>query len=190
MFEKIEEFDVMLFLFLNSHHNPFFDSFFYFITNRFALIPFYLILLFLVVKTFKTNTWKILLAAALLILCSDQLSVLLKNTFERYRPCHNSEIQSLIHLVNNKCGGLYGFVSSHATNSMAISVFLFLLLKNKYSKIGYLLFAYTLLVSYSRIYLGLHYPLDMMGGWVIGFILGISFAFLIKSKINLLESNV
>ncbi|MBK7853968.1 MAG: phosphatase PAP2 family protein [Bacteroidetes bacterium] len=65
-----------------------------------------------------------------------------------------------------------------------------MLLKNKYSKIGYLLFAYTLLVSYSRIYLGLHYPLDMMGGWVIGFILGISFAFLIKSKINLLESNV
>ena len=93
MLEQIKQIDTALFLFLNSHYNSFFDSFFYFITNRFALIPFYLILLILVVKTFKTNTWKILLAVALLILCSDQLSVLIKNSFERYRPCHNLEIQ-------------------------------------------------------------------------------------------------
>lgn len=182
MLEQIKQIDNALFLFLNSHYNSFFDSFFYFITNRFALIPFYLVLLFLVVKTFKTNTWKILLAVAVLILCSDQLSVLLKNTFERYRPCHNLEIQSLIHLVNNQCGGLYGFVSSHATNSMAISVFLFLLLKNKYSKIGYVLFAYTLLVSYSRIYLGMHYPLDMAVGWLVGGVLGFACYLFIRKK--------
>lgn len=182
MLEQIKQIDTALFLFLNGHHNSFFDSFFYFITNRFALIPFYLILLFLVAKTFKTNTWKILFAAALLILCSDQLSVLIKNSFERYRPCHNLHIQSLVHLVNNQCGGLYGFVSSHATNSIAISVFLFFLLKNKYSKIGYVLFAYTLLVSYSRIYLGMHYPLDMAGGWLVGGVLGCACYLFVRKK--------
>ena len=106
------------------------------------------------------------------IIIADQSSVqLFKNTFQRLRPCHNEAISNLVHIVNNKCGGLYGFVSSHATNTFAFAVFTSLFFSKKY--ISLLLIFWALVVSYSRIYLGVHYPLDVIGGGILGLTIGI-----------------
>lgn len=101
-----------------------------------------------------------------MILVSDQLSVAVKNLVSRPRPCHNSTLSADVHLVNNKCGGLYGFYSSHASNTAALSMFLGLLLRN--GLLTTTLGIWTFLVGYSRIYLGNHYPADILAGWIGG----------------------
>ncbi len=180
MIEFIKQADTSLFLWLNSLHCSFCDTFFFVVTNKFFWIPFYLLLLFLVYKEFKNCTWKILIAVLLLIFASDQLSVLIKNNVQRYRPCHNLLLQNKVHTVNNTCGGQFGFVSSHATNSMALAVFLILCFARKKKWLTIILFTYVFLVSYSRIYLGVHYPLDIAIGWVAGMSISIIIYFLIK----------
>lgn len=168
MIEHIKQLDTDLFLWLNSFHNSFFDVFFYWITDRFFWVPFYLYLFFLVCKEYKTNVWKILIVVILLIIASDQLSVFIKDNVQRYRPCHNLELQKSIHLVNGECGGQFGFVSSHAANSMALGLFLILSFVKRIKWLTAFLVLFVVLVSYSRIYLGKHYPMDIIGGWVIG----------------------
>ena len=100
----------------------------------------------------------------------DTLSVFIKNAVLRLRPCHDAYFANTIHLVNEQCGGSYGFVSSHATNTMSLTLFLCLLLPKdlRWTKIE--LVAWTLLVSYSRVYLGVHFPGDVIGGWLVGII--------------------
>lgn len=168
MIDYLKQLDTNLFLWLNGQHNSFFDVCFYWITNKFFWIPFYLLLLFFVYKEYKTDTWKILIAVLLLVIASDQLSVLIKESVQRYRPCHNLILQNKIHLVNEKCGGTFGFVSSHATNSMALGFFLILCFAKRKKWLTIVLLTYIFLVSYSRIYLGMHYPLDVIGGWILG----------------------
>lgn len=169
MIEFIKHIDQELLLLLNSFHSESFDSIMWFISGKFEWIPFYLFLIFLIIKKFKKDSWIILIAIALLITLSDQISVrFFKNVFERYRPCHNIEIGHLVHLVNNKCGGMYGFVSSHATNSFAIATFILLLLRKDYKWITATLIFWASLVSYSRIYLGVHYPADIIAGAILG----------------------
>jgi undecaprenyl-diphosphatase len=98
---------------------------------------------------------------------------LFKDVFERLRPCHNPEIAELVHIVNNKCGGQFGFVSSHATNTFGIATFLGLLLKSRNSKLAlYLLLFWAAIVSYCRVFLGVHYALDIIGGAILGGTIG------------------
>jgi undecaprenyl-diphosphatase len=169
--ESIKQVDTSLFLFINRHHLPFFDTVFYWATGRLAWIPLYAFLLFLSIKKYKSKTWFFLLAIAVLILCSDQFSVLVKNTVQRYRPCHNANLSSLIRLINDHCGGIYGFVSSHATNSMALMFFLNLTLLHRNRPMKFVMAVYVILVSYSRIYVGVHYPLDILAGWLLGILI-------------------
>ncbi len=173
--DTLKEFDVQLFLYLNSKHNSFFDVIMYWVSHRFFWIPLYLFFLFLVFKQVGKHIWLVIIFATLLILLSDQLSVhAFKEVFLRYRPCHNLIIQSQVHLLNNYCGGTYGFVSSHATNSFALAMFLFLFLKNKIKHIGVFIFSWAALVSYSRIYSGVHYPADIVVGGILGMGIGIA----------------
>ena len=109
----------------------------------------------------------------MVIVFSDQLSVhAFKQVFLRYRPCHNLLIQSQVHL-NDGCGGMYGFVSSHAANTFALAMFLGLLFKDKIKYFGLAIFFWAAFVSYSRIYNGVHYPADIACGAILGMGIGI-----------------
>jgi undecaprenyl-diphosphatase len=147
----------------------------YWISDKLFWIPLYVFFLFMVFKKVGKRLWLVLIFAALLILLSDQLSVhAFKNVFLRYRPCHNLTIQSQVHLLNGYCGGTYGFVSSHATNTFALAMFLFLFFKNRINYFGFLLFFWAALVCYSRIYSGVHYPADVIVGGLVGMGIGVA----------------
>ena len=179
MLDYLEQIDQSLFLALNGWHSAFFDSLFWWMSNRYIWIPLYLFMIYLIVRKYKKQSWIIILSAIIVITLTDQISVhLFKNVFMRYRPSHNLELQGFVHLVNGYAGGLYGFVSSHAANTFGIAVFTPLLLKNRWYWIFILLWA--ALVSYSRIYLGVHYPADIFGGMLLGSFLAIAIYFLIK----------
>jgi undecaprenyl-diphosphatase len=130
-------------------------------------------LLYLIIKQFKWQSILILILVALLISISDQLSVrAFKYVFERPRPCHEADLQPLIHLAAGRCGGAFGFVSSHAANSFALATFIWILLRGIYRWTGYVMFGYAVLVSYSRVYLGVHYPGDILAGGLLGVLAG------------------
>jgi undecaprenyl-diphosphatase len=176
--DYIKQLDQNLFLFLNGLHHPLLDPLMVFFSGRFTWIPFYAFLLFIIVKNIGFQSLKIILPGVfLVILASDQISYhFFKEVFQRFRPCHNEQIKHLVHLVDG-CGGKHGFVSSHATNTFALAVFLGNIIKNNVSKpfsryFLSLMLLWALMVSYSRIYLGVHYPADIFGGAILGFFIG------------------
>ncbi|MDO9185539.1 MAG: phosphatase PAP2 family protein [Bacteroidia bacterium] len=171
----IKDFDTQLFLFFNSKHNGFFDVVMYWFSHKLFWVPLYLFLFFLAFKQVGKRVWLVALAAALLILLSDQISVhAFKNIFLRLRPCHNLLIQAKVHLLNGHCGGAYGFVSSHAANTFALAMFLSLFFRGRINYFGSLIFLWASLVAYSRIYSGVHYPADVAVGAIVGMGIGVA----------------
>ena len=171
MIESLNEFDRSLMLELNSHYTPFFDQAMYWVSHKFFWIPFYLVLVWLIIRKYRWNSVYVLIAIALVITFADRFtSGFMKPFFERPRPCHDPEISHLIHTFD-RCGGKYGFASSHAANVFGLSTFLWLQLKKWYRWIA-LLFVWAFLVSYSRVYLGVHYPGDITVGAIVGFFFG------------------
>ena len=168
----LEEIDRSLFLTLNDAHTPLWDSIMYWASNRFFWIPLYVILFILVFVQYRKRTGLVMLVAALMILCTDQSANLVKNHLvQRYRPCHNFALKDAIH-VNGDCGGKYGFVSSHASNTFGLATFLVFLFRFKLRWAGVFLLIWAAFVSYSRIYNGVHYPADCIGGAILGIVLG------------------
>ncbi len=170
MLDQLIAWDKDLFLIFNGLGAPNLDSLMVFLSGKLEWIPLYGVLLYLLFKKYRQKGFYVLFFIVLLIVASDQISVqLFKNVFERFRPCHEPSLEGLVHLVNNKCGGKFGFVSSHATNTFALATFMGLTLKNR--SIYTFLIIWAIVVSYSRVYLGVHYPLDVLGGAVLGIII-------------------
>lgn len=166
MIEYLEAIDGKLFAFLNGRHSEFFDRVMWFVSGIPQWIPLYLMILGWILYKFRRKSLLIILSLALLIALSDQISVHIKLAVDRLRPCQDPDIRGWVHLVKGHCGGLYGFVSGHAANSFAFAVFTSLLLKNRFYIVFILLWASV--VSYSRIYLGVHYPGDVLCGAMLG----------------------
>lgn len=171
----MNEIDHSLFLFLNSFHSPFFDVVMRTVSLKTVWIPFYLFIVYLLTTRYKKRVWLILLFAALLVTFTDQATNLIKNYFERLRPCHEPSLAGLVHTVRGKCGGLYGFVSAHAANTFGIASFTAPLVRKKWYT--WTIFIWAAIVSYSRTYLGVHYPGDILGGAILGFVAGSVFAY-------------
>jgi len=185
MVEQLINIDINFTLFLNGMHNSFFDFIMFYISNKFIWIPFYLFLIFLLFKKAenKKQIGVFLGAIVITIFLADKISVhLFKNVFERLRPCHNQDITNIIHTVKNHCGGQYGFISSHASNVFALAVLLFNIFDNK--KLKYTLIVWAIVVSYSRVYLGVHFFGDVFTGAIVGAIIGFSVAKLAKYTLN------
>jgi undecaprenyl-diphosphatase len=184
--EFLKSIDQRLFLFLNGKHNEFFDFVMYWASDRFIWIPFYAMLLIIVIRNFGVKTYFILFLIAAMITTSDQISSsVVKDFVHRLRPCHEPALETQVHLLRGECGGSFGFFSSHASNSWSLALFLILLFRRKRSgadaapqkKILYvILICYAVLVSYSRIYLGTHYPIDVLTGIAFGSMLSFIFA--------------
>lgn len=175
MIESIKYCDQQLFLWLNEKHNIFFDYVMYWASDKLIWVPLYLFFLYLLIKNYKLNSLWILLTIGILILCADQFSVGFKNYFQRLRPCHEPSFEGLVHLVKNKCGGQFGFVSSHASNHFALATFLSIIFRITYKYFSIAIFLWAAIIAYSRIYLGVHYPGDVIGGATLGILLGLVF---------------
>ncbi|MDB4061185.1 phosphatase PAP2 family protein [Vicingaceae bacterium] len=185
MVENLEQWDRELFVFLNGFHSESLDFVMWHVSGKLQWIPLYLFLLFLLTKKYGKLIWVILVATALTVTLADQFSVkLFKEVFERWRPCHNLDLKEMVHLVNDKCGGRFGFVSSHAANSFATAGLLGLFFNRKSL---YLLLIWASLVSYSRVYLGVHYPSDILGGAIIGLIVAFLVHRIASSILNYLK---
>lgn len=173
MLQKIIEKDIELLLFLNNLGTTNWDGFWLYVTNTATSIPIYLIALYFVFRYYGLKKTVItLLFIALLITISDQTANLFKYGFQRLRPCHNNEISNLIRLVKPTCGGLYSFFSAHASSSMAIAVFFASLLNKSHYYLSIFLLFWAILVGYSRIYIGVHFPADVLFGFLFGATVG------------------
>ncbi|MGV6861085.1 MAG: phosphatase PAP2 family protein [Putridiphycobacter sp.] len=186
MFNKIEEIDQELLLKINHWNSPFFDELMWQISHQWIWIPLYVFILFYAFKQLerKPFLWFIL-GIGVCFLLADRISVMaFKNVFLRYRPTHNLQIGTLIHTYTRPngesyLGGQYGFVSSHAANFFALSTYLVLWFKS-YSKFWFILFFWAALIGYSRMYLGVHYPLDVLVGGLLGIGIGVLVYYLIR----------
>ncbi len=177
------EIDRSVFLFLNNLGDAPFDSFWILVSKTFIWIPLYISFLYLLKVNFGwRNLIFILVFIALGVTISDQLANVFKYGIARPRPCHEPSLEGLFREV--KCGGAYGFYSAHASNTFFIATYMWLLLKHRLKSYGLILFLWALCVAYSRIYLGVHYPLDVVYGALVGTLLGGLFSVLTRRTLK------
>jgi undecaprenyl-diphosphatase len=161
--------DTQLFLAINGSHSSFFDAFFMLFTSMIVWIPLYLMILYLVFKKYNQQGFWILIFLILAVVLSDQLSVLIKVMVHRLRPSHEPLLLGKVNLPTGE-GGMYGFVSSHATNVFSFAFLMGYLTKNR--RLFIVLLGWAFITIYSRVYVGVHYPLDVICGAILGTLIG------------------
>ena len=172
--ETLSDIDSQLFLFLNGLHVDWLDKFMVLITDMWVWFPLYLLLIYWTVKQYGKRCWWIFLAVGIVVLCTDQLaSHVCKPVFQRLRPCYNPDFQELIYLPKGLAGGKYGFVSSHAANTFGVAAFLTPALRKYHPWSVIVLYLWAFISSYSRIYIGYHYPGDILCGAILGILIGL-----------------
>lgn len=193
--EKLLQLDTELFLFFNGIHASWADRAVYLISKGWFWIPLFLFIIFWIFKIYKKRGWIVLAVFALTIALSDQTCNLVKNSVCRYRPSHTEAIAEQIHLVqkpdgNRYFGGQYGFPSAHASNTMALAFLVIFFLSKGKKWVMALAVAWSLMMAYTRLYLGVHYPLDILYGFILGSCYAMLMTFLYRkwlSKVGLQE---
>lgn len=166
---SIIEIDRQLFLYLNGFYSDFRDTLMFFITRKESWLPLYLVIIFFIFKTYRAKGFAIVLILLAGIVVSDQVAGVVKEFVQRVRPVYEPAIEDMVHNFFRK-GGKYGFYSAHASNSFLLLIFTSFIFKDRLYK--YTMFVWALLICYSRIYLGEHYPLDILAGIAVGSLLG------------------
>lgn len=175
--------DKQAMIFLNNLGSSTFDPFWILVSEKWFWIPLYVIFLYFLYKNFnKKSLFYILLFVALGITASDQIANIFKFGFERLRPCHDPSLEGLLREV--KCGGKFGFYSAHSSNSFFVATYLTILLGKKIKQLPYFLFVWAAIVAYSRVYLGMHFPGDIIVGAIMGIFLALFFGTLAKKVIK------
>ena len=175
--------DKQAMIFLNNLGSSTFDPFWILVSEKWFWIPLYVIFLYFLYKNFnKKSLFYILLFVALGITASDQIANIFKFGFERLRPCHDPSLEGLLREV--KCGGKFGFYSEHSSNSFFVATYLTILLGKKIKQLSYFLFVWAAIVAYSRVYLGMHFPGDIIIGAIMGILLALFFGILAKKVIR------
>jgi undecaprenyl-diphosphatase len=186
MLDYVIHLDKKLFIFLNNLGSKPFDEIWLLVTKQLNWIPFFLILLFILYKKLGAKKLGIaILTVAALITFTNEITDVIKFSVQRIRPCNDDTLAGLIRVV--KDSDTFSYFSGHASNSTASMMFVYLILR-KYYKYSYLIFLYPLIFAYSRIYLGLHFPLDIISGFVFGSFTGILFYFLFEKLSNKLTT--
>lgn len=178
MIDWLNTIDTQVFLALNGLHAPYFDAFMKLFTGKWIWVPMYAAVLFAVVRNYRwRQTLAVLVCVALAITIADQVcATLIRPEVCRLRPSNpENPLSEMVHIVGGYRGGSYGFPSCHAANSFALASFLTLLFANR--KLSLFIFVWAVLNSYSRVYLGVHYPGDLLVGAIIGTAAGLAMAF-------------
>jgi undecaprenyl-diphosphatase len=166
--DDLIELDKKLFLELNGLHAPWLDTPVKLMSETLVWIPLYVVLLYFIYKQFGADSWIVLIGLTLTIILADQMaSTIMKPYFARLRPTHDPQISALVHVVDNYRGRSFGFASSHAANTFGAAMFIYLFLHRARRGI-FVLFFWAAVVTYTRIYLGVHYPGDLLAGAVVG----------------------
>jgi len=187
LIDTLNLWDTNIFLALNGLHAPLFDGIMFVISAKLTWVPLYIAVLFIVIKHWRRESVWIILALVLCIVIADQVaSGIIKDLVQRPRPSHAAGLDGLVHLVNNYSGGKYGFVSSHAANAFGFALLSSMLFRQRNYTI--IIFIWATLTAYSRIYLGVHYPFDILGGIIVGiFAAQICFLLIKKFRPSLLQ---